>query len=191
MSATTRGFCAKQGQFDGLCGLYSIVNAVTLMTEQKVDQEALMRAMIEYLERKKELGATFLNGANRFRLVRLMGVARTHCLLEFGPRLAWAKPLLNDRDRITGKGLTVDDFWSRMIEHHRENGDGSIILGLNGRHVHWTCVHSISDRSIKTADSGNENHFSIARIDRRYCTTGKPTWDRPHVLEEAFLLRFE
>ena len=73
----------------------------------------------------------------------------------------------------------------RIGEHQKRFGDGSVVLGLGGRHLHWSCMRKVNPRSLSMADSGTEN---IVRSDRRYCTTGLASYDRPHILEEAFLL---
>ncbi len=185
--ATARGFSARQGEFDGLCGLYSIVNSISTMSEGKIAPEGLMAAMIKHLNERRELASTFTIGATSARMVRLFKVARTYCQ-KLGFELSW-KPRV--AHRTATQTNRVADFWETISEHQRKAGDGSVILGLAGRHVHWSCVRRATARSFSMADSGNRGHAPLARIDRRFCTTGKATTDRPHILEEAFLLRLD
>ncbi len=180
MSARARGFSSRQGDLDGLCGLYSIINAVGLMGLDRDDLRPIMDAMVHHLERKGELANTFVAGATRARMTRLLGVASVRTVIDHGKRLRW-RWLTN---RQVG---SLDEMWRQMDEHQRKHGTGSIILGLAGKLDHWSCIYRVAPKTLLLADSGPAVKQKIAR---RHCAIAEVE-KIPHIIEEAFLLRLE
>ena len=71
----------------------------------------------------------------------------------------------------------LDQYWSRLLDHWRSYGSGSILLGMSGRYDHWSCVRSMSDRAISLMDSDG-----IHLLRRDHCTVAEYTELRRYVL---------
>lgn len=178
--ATLRGFTAKQGQYDGLCGLYSIVNSISLLSKGTVDGEALMKSLVKSLDAKNQFTHCFQNGATRHRMRQLLKATNDHCKNSNNFTLKWTFHL--------GADLELERFWAMMNGHQSIAGDGSIILGLSGKHVHWSCIHRVGPKALIMADCGNENKIPLARVNRKFCDTSEMSSSKPYILEEAFFL---
>jgi hypothetical protein len=66
----------KQGALDGLCAVYSIVNATRIVSAIGADEaEDLFKEIIRYLERTKDLGKILLEGIDLFTIGGILGSA--------------------------------------------------------------------------------------------------------------------
>jgi hypothetical protein len=156
----------EQGALDGLCGVYSIVNAARIV--QRLDDEAgkdLFRQIIIYLSQRRMLGRILVEGLN---LHVIGGIFRN--VNELGS-LQRNMPFKRDPE------TPLDRFWTDMLAFLGDCAGRAVLLGLGGVYDHWTVVESITDRRIRLFDS-----YGLKTLNRHRCTTLRPTSRRPHKL---------
>jgi hypothetical protein len=156
-----------QGALDGLCAVYSIVNATRIIAGLGEEESRdLFKEIILHLEKKRDLAKIFLSGIG---LTTIGGI-------------------LNDvvGDRIPQRTMpfkhhpntSLDEFWNEMMRFLDENERGAILIGLGGPlWDHWSIVESISERQIRFFDS-----YKLRRLNRSRCSTIRATSARPHLL---------
>lgn len=173
-----------QGNLDGLCGVYAVVNSVRNMSPKRLNsdlEKELFRQLIGTLGEEGRLEDALCNGMTVQPLGRLIDAASS--FLQTTQDTLLVRQLAFRRDP---KGL--QQFWEAIIEHLEEHGPGSVLLGLGGKHDHWTCVGTMSENAITLVDSDG-----IRRILRKHCTIADVKGARHHVLwpTQTYLLRAE
>ena len=156
-----------QGALDGLCAVYSIVNAVRIIADIDDEQaRELFKRILVYLERSKDLSRILTEGIG---LTTIGGILQD---------------VVNDsirRRRMPFKHhpkTTLDEFWAAMMDFLEAGSRRAILIGLGGPlWDHWSIVHSITDKQIYFFDS-----HRLKRLNRSRCTTTRSTSSRPHVL---------
>jgi hypothetical protein len=156
-----------QGALDGLCAVYSIVNAVKIVSDSD-DEESkeLFKRILVYLEKTRELSRVLTEGID---LNTIGGILRD---------------IVNHRIRRRSMPFkhfpetSLDEFWSEMMRFLEGGRKRAILICLSGpMWDHWSIVHSISEKQIYFFDS-----HKLKRLNRSRCTTGRSTASRPHVL---------
>ena len=161
-----------QGELDGLCGVYAIVNAVenTVAGWKKEDANGLFNHLVTRLSGQGRLHTAMADGIGVRELCRLIDHAGVYLADEYG---------LSLKRRIAfNRRVPLSSYWQRIQEHLQGRGHTAII-GLWGKHEHWSCVDSMSGHKVHLLDSGRE---PIRRIYRAYCTTGRTRGRRRHEL---------
>lgn len=155
---------SMQGAHDGLCGIYSIVNASKLLFKlSNDDADDLFRKIVEYLKEEKAFADIFLKGTSLIRL----GSIFKH-IEDDNLQIDRSMPFKKKPD------ASLDEFWNSMKNFLIES-ERAIILGLDGVHDHWTVVQGITDKQIQLLDSAD-----LKFINRSNCTTREPKKNRPH-----------
>jgi hypothetical protein len=163
----------KQGDVDGLCGAYSIINSARLIVKKLTEDDcmALLDRIIHHVEQKKKISSIITGGLS----VRDMeGVMKKVMPNEFGIKAV--------RPFRTKKKVTINVFWNEVSKFiNGNNGRKAVIIAIEN-HVwdHWTVIESISEKQARLFDSSE-----IARIDRKRCTTGKRNRNRTYSLGVA------
>lgn len=156
-----------QGALDGLCAIYSIVNAARIING--IDEEEsrdLFKRIIVYLERTGDLSVALTEGIG---LQKIGGILRDVVGEKIHTR---AMPFKHRPE------TPLDEFWQAMMRFLKDQKRAAILMALSGPYWdHWTIVHSISARQIRFFDS-----HKLTRLDRSRCTTTEATVSRPHVL---------
>lgn len=162
-----------QGNLDGLCGVYAVVNSVRNMISKRLngeEEKELFRQLIAKLGEEGRLEDALCNGMTVQPLGRLIDSAslflqtkRGNCLNR---QLAFRRP---------PEGL--QHFWETTFAHLDEHGPGSVILGLGGKYDHWTCISTMSDNTVTLIDSDG-----MRRLHRKHCTVSDAKGSRHHVL---------
>lgn len=138
----------RQGELDGLCGVYSVINAVRLLCPEmnKYDEEALFGILIASLARRRiRLASAVTLGLDIRTLRAIARIACRHIENETGIRLKVRRP---QRCRYR-----LGSFWQVL---RTELGKGNIaIFGMWGRRAHWTVAYKITEKSIRLVDSDN------------------------------------
>jgi hypothetical protein len=146
----------QQGNLDGLCGVYSIVNATRKVKGKLATEESkeLFLSVISHLQDKKQ-GLDFLvEGIS----IHDIGTALRE-VVEPVHGVFRSKPY----DKFSSLGLkSLWDGMSEFLQAPRR----AIIIGLGGKYDHWTVVDSITDKRITLLDSDDSFH-----INRCACTT--------------------
>jgi hypothetical protein len=156
-----------QGTLDGLCAIYSIVNAARIIS--RIEKEAsrdLFHQIIMYLENTRDLGKVLTDGVG---LTTIGGILRD-VVGDLIPNRNMPFKHLPD--------TPLDEFWSEMMRFLDGGCKRAILVALGGPlWDHWSVVHAISERQIHFFDSRR-----LRRLNRNRCTTTRSTSTRPHVL---------
>ncbi len=156
-----------QGALDGLCAIYSIVNAARIISDiTEEESRRLFNQILVYLEDREDLSRALTEG---------IGLNTVGSILR-----DVANGRIPDRNMPFKHRpeTSLDDFWSEMISFLEKGGKKAILIGVGGRlWDHWSIVHAISDRQVYFFDS-----HKLKSLKRSRCTTIRPTAARPHLL---------
>jgi len=157
----------EQGALDGLCAVYSIVNATRIVSGiGEDDARDLFKEIILYLERTNDLGKILTEGIGLKTIGGILGDVVG--------------------DRITSRAMPfkqypdtpLDSFWAEMMGFLNGGGPRAVLIGLGGPlWDHWSIVESISEKQIRFFDS-----YKLKRLNRSRCATIRCTSSRPHLL---------
>ncbi len=149
----------RQGDLDGLCGVYSIVNALGHVLQLRDEQcQQLFEKLIKALEQDCcHLHKHLLWGMS-FRQLRRLVAAVSRCRLE-GQKLAFTtRPL-----RLKRQQRTLSHLWTALDE---EVGPTCVaIIGLSGVDDHWCVIHNVTPKTLWLLDASGQT-----RIYRSRCT---------------------
>lgn len=154
----------RQGDLDGLCGVYSTINAIRVLCPELSSTAAdwlfshLMHAL-PGLGAEPEVAVT--NGIERRLLARLIRCAINYMTDEYEIGLTVSRLPKNLR-----QSTDLQQFWVWLRD--RISPTSVAILGLGGRHDHWTVAVDVTAQQIKLFDSGE-----IKVLKRHNCTVGR------------------
>jgi hypothetical protein len=138
----------RQGELDGLCGVYSVINAVRLLCPEinQADLPALFRTLIRTLSRRRIRLTDAVALGLEIRTVRaLANSACDYINDELQIRLKARRP------HKPRRAYRLNRFWHWL---QAELSKGNIlIVGVSGKLAHWTVVYRITDKSAHLADS--------------------------------------
>jgi hypothetical protein len=156
-----------QGALDGLCAVYSIVNAARIITGIDEDQSRkLFHRIIMYLETTNELSTILTAGIG----LKTIGSILRDVMADQIPNRSMPFKQYPD--------TPLDEFWSSMMGFLEDGSRRAILIGLGGpMWDHWSIVDSITEKQIHFFDS-----HKLKRLNRHRCTTTRSTSARPHVL---------
>ena len=130
-----------QGNLDGLCGIYSIVNASRIISKTTEDgSNDLFHRMVKFLDTKHKFSQICVDGMDVSLLRKLIAIAGDNLFPYI--EMPYTKSVPD----------TIDQFWEDMSEF-MELRNRAIILGLGGRYNHWTVVTRITPNRIYLMDS--------------------------------------
>lgn len=161
---------AQQGKYDGLCGLYSVVNAFALLYPgASSEQLAELAKELAMALPKDEFRDIWLNGMVADRLTKLVEKATR-----------FTEPWLQSGERVYTESITPNDrrqCHSQMKKKHDEataqRQKSCFIVGFGGKCDHWTVVSNVTDKQYQLYDSD-----SMKRINKSATTvSSKPTQD--------------
>ena len=170
----------QQGHLDGLCGVYAIINAIRYVRPDVTQRHAqwlferLNRALAKQNPARASAGRMVIHGLNRTEMRRLIEVARQQLALEFGITLKveWLPKL--------GRRWHLAELW-RVLAVQMSLGRVAV-LGLGGRHAHWSVVIAVTPKQLRLFDSDR-----LRTIRRRQCTVGLTTTRIMLMPDEVFL----
>lgn len=157
-----------QGDLDGLCGLYSLLNAVQwalyscsrggartrhlpkLLSE--AEQQALFDTLVTALGKRRPLATFFTGGIHAFELTRLLRVSREWLSIHRKADLVFRRPFYRQRTIATRRVL------ARLREHLAVPGSAAII----DVEAHWTVVRRAAKRRVRVLDSGGWMFMTIS-----------------------------
>lgn len=146
-----------QGELDGLCGIYAVINAYRLLFGDQFGPEHAMRL---FKKMAKSAPLAVFEGLGYHELLDLISLAN---------RAVPAKMRLEVRTQLfrkpaNGPALKTNIFVNRLREEVNEQNQVAI-LGLEKAHNHWTLVHRLTPSTIKLTDSDNlGGHLRLANI---------------------------
>ncbi len=196
----------KQGDLDGLCGLYALVNATVYLTSRagrRLDHaerldlfKRLATRLFAHLDRRRRrwkhngtrsLPIGFLwDGTSIKELPPMLEELQRFVEEKMEVRIIRSQPLLRNY-----RPETLDQFWVRLKEYlEGYEGSAVAIVGYNWRidgreEGHWTCVKAMTDRQMVRVDSIGGKILRRSRVTMR-----PPTRTRPYrvALHDVYLL---
>jgi hypothetical protein len=159
----------QQGDLDGLCGVYAIVNAIRRLRPSLTEPQAealfahLMRA-VRSLDNGR--AAIAKSGLTYSQLRSLIEAARQHMR-----KVHQIELVVHNVPEDVRRSWSVAALW-RLIGRH-VSGHRVVLLGIAGRHDHWTLAVGITQGQITLYDSGN------LRVLRRSLCAVRRQRDRP------------
>ena len=144
----------EQGDLDGLCGLYSLINASEHLSNSKCDCAKLFAAAVKLLEKKKKLADFILEGM-------------THPNLQFLITHVFEETLGNRQIPFHKEEPTLAEFWNSIVEFFDDDEKRCVLIGLEGKVEHWTVVTAATDKTFTLSDSDG-----MKRLYRKNCTVG-------------------
>ena len=169
----------QQGQLDGLCGVYCIVNAVRALCPE-LQNEAFEYLFDHLMQSMAKAGAeasiTVTGGVGQRVLAALLKEALADVTAEYDIGLTFRR-LPKKLRRATNLGGLY-----RRLEKTL-SPTCVAVLGMGGRHCHWTIAVSATQHRIRLFDS---TRMSMLR--RRDCTVGKAVKRTGISLPHVFLV---
>ena len=149
----------RQGDLDGLCGVYAVVNALRYLFGLREDHcRALFAALIKALHRRcRRPHHPILWGMSFSTLKRLIEAAQT-CQVLDGAQTFQARPLRLSRDQ-----RNLPRLWSGLRQEVTPTCVA--IVGLAGITNHWCVVSRVTPKTLWLLDSSGQT-----RIYRSRCT---------------------
>lgn len=166
----------RQGTLDSLCGVYAVINSTKAMCDQhgrRLTRGACKELFVELcnvLAGGGRLADALANGTTIRTFQQMTRAAHEWVADQQGLQLKSVRAFGS-----APSGLA--DYWDRLVDHTEQYGNGSVLVGMSGKHNHWSCIRSISERNISLMDSDG-----IVSLRRDRCTVGEPTTRRQHVL---------
>ena len=167
----------QQGDIDGLCGFYAIINALRLAFQPfgglPVQHEKLIwRSIVRAADRKWRFASLFLGGTltNQFLTVARYA-AKTACRLT-GKKVV-LKPLLRRDVEACARSLDA------VVAALKAKGHTSILAGLDSKVLsHWTVITGVSRSTLRVLDSDGFNYLKLdgCRLDQRPRPKGNPRY---------------
>lgn len=150
---------ARQGTFDGLCGVYSIINALDLvgLKGRRSDLHTDLFIQLTYGLGAAALLSAMHDGLEARDLIRAAKQAFRWLSIEYGVELTIAQPH-GQSDFTTGR-----DFVGWIREQMRVP-DTAVILHVDmpGR-AHWTVAKAVSGRRVLLRDSSGMSELPMLR----------------------------
>jgi len=140
----------QQGDLDGLCGVYALVNAVDYLCGPLSRRKAiqLFEQILTHLEAKAPLASRCTNG---IVINEIAGILKT-VICQHYPIQRY-KPF--HRQPWVNKSRYI-----KTLREFLQQPNTIVLLALEGYHSHWTLVHQITDKTLMTYDS-SEIHYVL------------------------------
>ena len=143
----------RQGNLDGLCGLYSAINGLRLALHphrplNRTGAKRLFRSGVEYLDRKQWLGDAIQNGMSKGRWHRLI----RHLIKQISKNDLVAQAEMPS----FAKRPSIDDVFSWIAD---SLAIGAPVLACFADYLdHYSVVVAIDDRKLRLFDSSGFKH---------------------------------
>ncbi|MFK8034436.1 MAG: hypothetical protein AB8B94_09865 [Hyphomicrobiales bacterium] len=141
-----------QGEFDGLCGVYAIINAIRKLYPKRFSpscQSAMFELLTDYAIKEQGNLSILTSGIGLRELKQLIKVAVEDLKEEKGFRIRVDQPW-----RLkSNKALYVEE-----IKHLLDQPNVSILIGIDNPYKHWTVMNCYNDDDLELLDStGHED----------------------------------
>lgn len=162
----------KQGNLDGLCGVYAVINAINSLLPDTKDcsMNELFAICINKLDNRTNLAKTILHGMSIHMIKEMLNDCKkfineyTNYQLEY-------EFLTNNRRRINA---VIND-----IKNDLNYSNTAVLVGVAGPGFrHWTTITKNFDDKIKFHDSDGLGKISISEL-----TSGKRTASKEYNIQ--------
>jgi hypothetical protein len=148
----------EQGDLDGLCGVYAVVNATRLATHphrrlRAADCADLFAALLAELADEGRLRGFVAAGLGPRVLARLLRKADRWLRRRHGLALEVRRPFRKADEPSPERCLRA------LAEHLARSGTAAIV----GSDEHWTVIRGVTPKRLLLADSNGRQYFATAR----------------------------
>jgi hypothetical protein len=142
----------RQGRLDGLCGVYSVINAARLAiwpTHQLSVGSCgvLFRLMTTKLAGRAKLLDVLTGGSRHVLVSTLLREADGWLAEAYGVRLRYKRPYYRCEPAVSPTAIAA------TLAQHLAAGHVSAIVGLTGGIEHWTVVRAVRPKTMLLFDS--------------------------------------
>jgi hypothetical protein len=159
----------QQGQLDGLCGVYAMVNAVSILCGPLTTRQAqaLFSKILQFLETRGSLASYCSQGIvlNDIAAILNQVICQQYPITRFKP--FHHQPRVDKRQYL------------QALDAFLQQPDGVIFTGINGTYNHWTLIHRITDKTLHTYDSDQLHYLLLSSCSMSYETVLKRHWLLP------------
>lgn len=144
----------RQGDLDGLCGVYALINAVEIISPRpEAHVETLMKACIHALYIRNGTPFFFLQGIGLHEMIHLLRmVVRPNFSIRY------------KRPFARNAGVSLTAYWDACRVFLDEDGRTVITVLASNNIQHWTVVAAMSDRCLFLMDSDGLNRVKRTEI---------------------------
>ncbi len=163
----------SQGELDGLCGIYAIINAMKILAMSRGhefsdhDGARLFRELIIYLHKRNVLTSALWDGTSIQHVRDFLHITRRFMRKKY--QLEIVHKTLARKGEITRKDVlwrVLDSALSNGPDYnfkHKTEQARVALLGLGWPQPHWTLAYGVSEKFINLIDSGRHIRLSYAR----------------------------
>lgn len=169
----------QQGEFDGLCAVYSVINAIRLVISARrrltyPECCLLFKSAIQYIDDKGNLAEVMTKGTN---FIFWFGIQRHLCKVASemtGIRIKIVRPFKSS------KGVTLEQLKSQTLLYL--NQGNVCLLALAGSYKHYTVIRRATHSRIWLFDS-----FSYNWVDWSNMRISSKEGTDPHIFRPSSL----
>ena len=160
----------KQGDLIGICGVYAIINAPKyLFPNDQIDLDDLFAFILTKIDERNnpKLLTVILNGMSRRTLVTLYN----DVLREYVFHIKKDLDMVAEKKKLESSqiGTAVQEMKEFLDRSNKDGIRRIIIVCIDGKISHWTCITRITDKKIELFDgeikSYNISKFHITKQD--------------------------
>jgi hypothetical protein len=176
----------QQGDLDGLCGAYAVVNAVTRLLHDRgftrEDANRLFKRLCHALHRRQKMPQAVWRGTHIEDVDAMLQTVQRFVRESFDLRLVVSRPFAAENVK------RKDRFFNVLSAAFNADDRRKVaILGLDKPGFHWTNVTDVTRRSFRLYDSGR-----CKRLRYCDCTVGETVRKRQVLLpHETRILSLE
>ncbi len=168
----------QQGELDGLCGIYAIINAMKVLTLSRghtfTDSSGAMlfRKMVLALHQRGKMPGALWDGTSISHVRVFLNTAKTFMRKQYGLDLVYRQ--LARHGEVTRKDVLWRLLAAALHGHEsyrfpQETFHTRVaLLGLGNPMPHWTLAYDVRPRTIMLIDSGNRFNLKYSN-----CTVGE------------------
>jgi hypothetical protein len=139
----------QQGELDGLCGVYAVINAIRFLVPKARDLDFCNKLMIRIVG-DIYTATDVTGGGGELKMTRVFEYARKKVMDDFRIGLA-----MSNKGRIR-KFQTPTEVMQATFDQGRP---GVFIMGFDGIYSHWTVVPQVTKTHILLFDSCGLKQF--------------------------------
>jgi hypothetical protein len=155
-----------QGDLDGLCGAYAILNAVSWLVGQRkpmraTSQGVLFAYLLNAIDEDGGTLQTLVQGLALGTILRMLQVARQLVKAEHGLEIAIHRPFLGQ------KKVSLTSYVAE-IRQRAHFGNIAYLIGIDGRVSHWTVCVGATAQTLRLRDSNGLQRLMLATCRMRH-----------------------
>jgi len=162
----------EQGYLDGLCGIYSIVNATRLILGDMQEAEAmkLFGDCMRHVQKRKKLAKVCTDGVSANDV---WSILRNVVMLKYA--------IQAERPFPKKWKYPINDYFAKLQDYFDQDKKRTVIISIDhAEWDHWTVIHSLTPKQLILFDSALMKTINIAR-----CTIDNVDKRKPYLIHVA------